>query len=160
MRFDRKIADDAIKLPAFTGAAHLGIVKDASSFSTNLGSPTGGQLLSELRNIRGARDRNVPYYWFHPDKRLIPILQQYLAQTPAVLGDEAVAWARGRAISVLRTGLIGVVVGLGVLGYGIGVSEDRPGPNNPRIRVIALGAVITLIGAWRAGTGFKRLQSG
>lgn len=160
VRFDRKIAEEAIKLPGFTRAPYLGIVKNASSFSANPSSATGGQLLSELRSIRGARDRNVPYFWFHPDKRLIPIVEQYIAETTAVVGGEAVAWARSRAISTLRTGLIGLAIGLAILGYGIGFSEDRPGPSNPKPRTITLGGVITLLGAWRAGIGFKRLRSG
>jgi len=159
VRFDRKMAEDAIKLPGFTRSEHLGIAQQISSFSANPGSGTGAQLLSELRAIRSTRDRDVPYYWFYPDKRLIPILVQYIGKTPAVLGGEAVAWARRRAVSTLRTGFIGLAIGLAMLGYGVGFAENQPGPRDPKVRTIALGGIIALVGAWRAGLGFKRLRS-
>jgi hypothetical protein len=92
VRFDRKMAEDAIKLPGFTRSEHLGIAKEISSFSADPGPGTRAQLLSELRSIRGAKDRGVPYYWFFPDKRMIPILERYLGETPPAVGGEAVAW--------------------------------------------------------------------
>jgi hypothetical protein len=155
--FARQWAPLAIQLPGFVEGADLLIVQESWSPPEDESWASAGQLISDVRRVsQWGPDRNAPYYHFHGDKRLVPVIQEYVHQSSYVVGAGASQSFRIQGRRSLRGGAIGVAVGVPLVLYGAWVAGSGPGNSFPRI--LGLGIVISLIGAGRIVNGILNLR--
>jgi hypothetical protein len=153
--FARKWADTAIRRPSFVSGELLGIVKEDWTPPDDTVGVTPGELFQAARTIRHVADRDIPCYWFSAPPDLLVEIDAYQRRTIVELGAEAAGPLRIKARRFVLSGGIGLVVGIGLLAYGAAALLGKgEAPADRRIRPIALGAVIALLGLWRLGQGF------
>jgi hypothetical protein len=153
--FARKWAEMAIRLPGFVRGEHLGIVTEDWTPPDDRSGITVGEVIHAAKNIRRWDDADAPYYWFSAPKELIREIEDYQRRTKTELGAAEAAGPIGiKARQVVLSGAVGLGVGLAVLPFGVMRFMEQDGqPGGGRVRLLALGAVISLIGLWRLGQG-------
>ena len=120
---------------------------------------TAEALAQDVRSIRRFADGGgVPCYWFEAPPELVAEVGRYLDETPREAGAGVAAPLRAKARRGVRSGFIGLVVGVLVLAFGIASPArppGRPGESDPRVRTIVLGAMISLVGLVRLVQGLR-----
>ena len=120
---------------------------------------TAEALAQDVRSIRRFADGGgVPCYWFEAPPELVAEVGRYLDETPREAGPGAAAPLRVKAWRGVRSGFIGLVVGVLVLAAGIASPPrppGQPGQSDPKVRTIALGAMISLVGLVRLVQGYR-----
>ncbi len=149
----------AIQRPGFVKGELLGVATEQWSPPDDKGWLSPGSLAQDARSIRKFDDRDgVMCYWFQAPRELVHEVGLYLDQTPSEVGSGIAAPLMIKARRGLRLGLIGLVIGVGITTFGISMTPQaprRPGDQDPRVRTIALGAIIAIVGFARIISGLR-----
>ncbi len=149
----------AIQRPGFVKGELLGVATEAWSPPEGERWLSAGTLAHDARSIRSLDDRDgVPCYWFQAPRELIEEVELYLEETPREAGPGVAAPLLIKARRGIRLGLIGTIIGVGIVAFGIAMpqrAQPRPGAQDPRIRTIALGGIISVVGFARLVGGLR-----
>lgn len=149
----------AIQRPGFVKGDLLGVATEAWSPPEGEGWLSPGTLAQDARSIRSFDDRDgVPCYWFQAPRELVDEVNLYLEETPREAGSEVAAPLLIKARRGIRLGLIGLIIGIAIVAFGIAMpqqAQPRPGAQDPRVRTIALGAIISVVGFARLVGGLR-----
>ncbi len=149
----------AIQRPGFIKGALLGVAREEWSPPENEGWISTANLAQDARSIRSFADRDgVPCYWFQSPRELAREVGLYVEKTPHEVGPGVAAPLRIKARRGIRLGLIGLVIGLAIAAFGIAMPRNpqpRPGAQDPRVRIIALGVITSIIGSVRIVGGLR-----
>jgi hypothetical protein len=149
----------AIQRPGFIKGELLGFATEEWSPPEDERRSSLWNLAQDARSIAKATDQDgVPRYWFQAPKVLAREVGRYIEETPRVVGSRAAVPLLIKSRRGIRLGLIGMIIGLGIAAFGISMpkrAQIRPGDQNPRVRTIALGAIISVIGFARIVGGLR-----
>ena len=146
----------AIRRPGFVRGEWLGVARESWSPPEEGRGISVEALVHGVRTVRRFDDAgDVPFYWFEAPPELVVEIDRYLGQTPAEVGPAAAAPLRARAKQTVVGGLIGLVVGVALLAFGLASPSQAqpPGRTDPRIKTIVMGSLISAVALARLAQG-------
>jgi hypothetical protein len=149
----------ALQRPSFLKGELLGVATEHWSPLDHEGSLSPRKLAQDARSIRSFSDRDgVPCHWFQAPRELIRELDRYLEETPQEAGSDIAEPLLIKARRGIRLGLIGLIIGVAITAFGISLppkNQLRPGEQDPRVKTIAFGAIIAIVGLARTMAGLR-----